>query len=282
MKSFVLAMGIGLLLGVTAAGAADLYEPQPAPQPYAEPAPAADASGWYLRGDVGYTFNESRGGYYFPGGAYKSFDSVDLDNAWSLGGGIGYQINRYLRTDFTADYSFDSGFKGHSVCGAGCYSNDTANLHMLSLLANAYVDLGTWYRVTPYVGAGIGGTYVDFGKFTSATHCGGGAACGGGAFDSSFDYDGRSDWRFTYALMAGASVDITCNLKFDAGYRFRRVSGGGVSDDIVDPSSGNAYGRSYDKGMNIHEVRGGLRYTFGGCAQPAPNFVSYEPAPVYK
>jgi len=31
------------------------------------------------------------------------------------------------------------------------------------LLANAYVDIGTWHGVTPYVGAGIGGALGQVG-----------------------------------------------------------------------------------------------------------------------
>ena len=32
----------------------------------------------------------------------------------------------------------------------------------LLLLANAYVDIGTWHGVTPYVGAGIGGAHIKW------------------------------------------------------------------------------------------------------------------------
>ncbi|TPW32708.1 outer membrane protein [Pararhizobium mangrovi] len=283
MKTLAIAFGLALLSAAGSAGAADLYQPEPAPQPEPIVQPVA-ASGWYLRGDVGYAFGHSRGGYYFPDGNYKEFDHTKLDDSWFGGAGIGYQVTKHFRVDFTGDYGSGADFKGHSECGdSSCYSNDTSSAHMLSLLANAYVDLGTYYGITPYVGAGIGGTHIDFGKFTSSTHCGG-SACGG-AYDLSFDYDGKSDWRFTYALMAGASVDLTCNLKFDTSYRYRHVSGGGMSENIVASDAyANPYGRSYDKGIDLHDVRAGLRYTFGGCAQPAPVYATYEQPsePVYK
>ncbi len=38
-----------------------------------------------------------------------------------------------------------------------------------SLLANAYVDLGTYGYITPYVGAGIGGTYVKWDKLRNTS-----------------------------------------------------------------------------------------------------------------
>lgn len=270
MKSFLLAFGIGLLVAGSAT-AADLYVPQQAPEPYAQPAPV-QTSGWYLRGDIGYSFNDMRGAYYFPAGGYQAYDTTDVGNFWMVGLGAGYQVTRHFRVDFTGDYGFKSDFHGTtsstSCGGTPCGSDDHGSVKLLSLLANAYVDLGNWHGVTPYVGAGIGGTHVDWGHFTS-TAVGGCVGCGGA-------YEGKSDWRFTYALMAGASVDITCNLKFDASYRYRHINGGAMTQDFP---GGNA-GRGFDKGFNVQDIRGGLRYTFGGC--PAPQYASYQPAPVYK
>lgn len=269
MKAYLLALGVGLLMAAGPAVAADLvYQPQPAPEPYVTPAPVA-ANGWYLRGDVGYAFNIMGDAYYFNGGNYTPITDTHLDDTFTIGAGAGYQVTKHFRVDVTGDYSFDSDYAQTTFCGGGCTSTDTSKLKLLSLLANAYVDLGTWHGVTPYVGAGIGGTYVDWDHFDSASAGCGGCTTGG--------YDGTSDWRFTYALMAGASVDLTCNLKFDAGYRFRHVNGGATSGDI-----GFGNGRLFDKGIDIHEVRGGLRYTFGGCQPPQPVFTAYEPAPVYK
>ena len=75
-----------------------------------------------------------------------SFDSGDLEGAFSLGAGVGYQINNYFRTDLTADYWFDSDFDGSTVgfCGGvACVSTDTSSYSAWVLLANAYADLGT-------------------------------------------------------------------------------------------------------------------------------------------
>jgi opacity protein-like surface antigen len=81
----------------------------------------------------------------------------------------------------------------------------------------------------------------------------------------------HKSWRFTYALMAGASIDVTCNLKADIGYRYRNISGGRMFGYALGGGPG------YDKGFSSHEARGGLRYSFGGCAQEE---VYIEPAPV--
>jgi len=128
------------------------------------------------------------------------------------------------------------------------------------LLANAYVDLGTYNGFTPYVGAGIGGAYVKWDELTNTTR------------DGSFKHEGGGDWRFAYAAMAGVSYCLTENALLDVGYRFSHINGGKMFGYAVGAGPG------YDDGFNTHEVRGGLRWQFGGssCADP----VVYQPEPV--
>jgi opacity protein-like surface antigen len=263
------------LLITSNAYAADLM---PA-EPIAEAPPevtVTEATGWYLRGDVGYGFNDLRGAKFFQGGSSASevdFDRSDLDDAWTIGGGVGYQINSYLRTDVTLDYLGKSDFRGSTsgggsafgACQVTCSSTDLSSLTAWSLMANAYVDLGTYGYVTPYVGAGIGGTYVKW-KDLSNTSCdtsGSGLGC-----DDTVTHGGKGNWRFSYGLMAGASIDVTCNVKADVGYRFLHVGGG----EMFGYNENGGPGR--DKGFNVHEARLGARYLFGGCQT-----ASYEPAP---
>src|SRR5690606_10112254 len=153
------------------------------------------------------------------------FDSTDLKGALSIGGGVGYQITRYLRTDFTADYWFDADFRGTTTgvsCtpgGGPCSSVDTSAFSALLLMANAYVDLGTYHGVTPYVGAGIGGAYVQWDDLVNDATTG------------LVVHEGASNWRFAWALMAGASYCLTENLQLDAGYRFTRIEGGRMFEE---------------------------------------------------
>ena len=269
-----------LLAANGAAVAADLYQPsEPIPVAPAEPVQLASAGGWYLRGDVGYSYNKSRGAWFYQGSNANEtdFQSSSLRNSFTLGGGVGYQFTNYLRSDVTLDYMFKGDFNGstHGSCGVAgaCTSTDIASMNALSLLANAYVDVGTFGYVTPYVGAGIGGTYVKWGDLSN-TSC---SDANPSNCDPTQTHGGSGNWRFTYALMAGASVDVTCNLKADIGYRFRHVEGGRMFDYKANGGPG------YDKGFNSHEGRLGLRYIFNGCEQ-----ASYMPpvevpvAPVYK
>lgn len=283
MKSLIGA--VAALLVATSAYSADLYQPE-APQAPPEVA-VAPSNGWYLRGDVGYAFEKLRGANYFQGSnsSMADFASAKVDNNVTLGGGVGYQINNYLRADVTADYLFKSDFKGSTKgdcgsCGPGgtvvsATSRDVASLTAVSLLANAYVDLGTYGAFTPYVGGGLGGTYVKWDKLKN-TSC---ADDDSSSCDGTVTHNGRGSWRFTYALMAGTSIDLTCNLKADVGYRFRHIEGG----DMFGYNENG--GPGYDKGLNLHEARVGARYNFGGCQTASympPADIPLAPQPVYK
>lgn len=282
MKS--VAGAIAAIFATTSIVFAQPYQPAPPPQPVGAPAEVVvrQATGWYLRGDVGYAFTDLRGASYFQGSNdnFVNFQKASLDDNFTLGGGVGYQINNYLRTDVTLDYLFSSKYNGSTSglcgsCGPGgssvaAFSRDTASLTAVSLLANAYVDLGTFGAFTPYVGAGIGGTHVKW-KDLHDTNC---SVADPTSCDPEDVHRGRGSWRFTYALMAGTSIDLTCNLKADVGYRFRHIDGGDMFEYAL------AGGPGYDKGINIHEARLGARYVFGGCQSAA--YIPPADIPVYK
>lgn len=244
----------------TLSQAADYVEPPVIELP---PQPVS-TGGWYLRGDVGYSSTKFRGAkfptYYKEGCCVtegkEGHISGKLKGSFLVGGGIGYQVTDYFRTDLTLDYLTRSRFKGHTgtTCvtnpgdkAHGCSTSDSSKMSALSLMANAYIDIANINGFTPYVGAGIGGTRVKYGSFSRDS------GSGNWPID---DVAGASNWRFTWALMAGASYDLTQNLKLDAGYRFRHVNGGKMHDGW------GSNGAAYDKGLNIHDVRVGLRYQF--------------------
>lgn len=258
------------LLMTSNALAADLAPVEPVPEMPPE-VTVTESTGWYLRGDVGYGFNDLRGARYLQGSNANEVDfaSADLRDSFTAGGGVGYQVNNYLRTDLTVDYLAKANFRGSTVgeCGSPlepCTSSDRSSLTAWTVMANAYVDLGTYGIFTPYAGAGIGGSYVKWNNLRNV-------ACqdDGGGCDDEVTHRGRGNWRFSYALMAGTSIDVTCNVKADLGYRFLHVNGGNMFGYAENGGPGR------DKGFNVHEVRAGARYLFGGCQEP----VAYEPPP---
>lgn len=282
MAKPVLAAVLIAMVGMPAL-AADYVEPvvEAAPPAY-EPAP--EFGGWYIRGDLDYHWSTFKGADYItygvdccgnPAPGTGTFDFGDLDGSFSIGGGVGYQITKYLRTDLTADYWFASDFSGGTsgVCGgAPCSSNDSSSYNAWLLLANAYADIGTWYGFTPYVGAGIGGARVKWDDLHNTID------------GVTTVHEGAENWRFAWALMAGTAYCLTDKLKLDVGYRFSHINGGRMFE--LAPTTGPGAGPGFDDGFNVHEARAGLRYQFGGdsgCGyEPEPVPYEPEPQPIYK
>ncbi|EAU40351.1 heat resistant agglutinin 1 precursor [Fulvimarina pelagi HTCC2506] len=275
-----------------AANAADLIEEAPVyvePPVVHQPKPIATA-GWYLRGDVGYVFSDkTRGRYKVPYHygydlEYEtySYDEIELEESFLVSGGVGYRFNDFARLDFTADY-FSSDLRGTSNCvgtpSSDCRYDDRAETDIWVLMANAYADLGTYGGITPYVGGGLGFAHVSYGEMKNEFKC-------GSHYSSSFcgitlKHGGKDSWRFAYGLTVGASYDLTANLKFDAGYKWTHINDGeAFGYDELDRAAGASGTQGYDNGFDIHTVRAGLRYEFGGIGkEPAP--VYSEPAPIY-
>ena len=171
VKFFASAAAIGLLS--TAALAADLPPPQmyqPPPQIAYQPAPVV-SSGWYLRGDVGvgvqsfgdFPHSQTNSAFVWP--ASWTIVQKDIQDTAIFGGGIGYEWNNWFRTDFTAEYRTKAAFKATGrfteFCAGGgnCFDVTEGNFSSAVFMANAYLDLGTWWCLTPYIGAGVGGAY---------------------------------------------------------------------------------------------------------------------------
>ena len=103
------------------AAAADAYTPEA----------VVTASGFYLRGDGGWS--------------WLSTDEDD-NSVGVLGGGVGYQFNDNLRTDIRGDW-------------AGIGNDDTS---FTTVLGNVYFDIPTETIMTPYLGAGLGYGWAEY------------------------------------------------------------------------------------------------------------------------
>ncbi len=268
---FALLLTVGLTGG---AAAMDLP-----PQVYA-PETSIDGvgQGWYMRGDLGYSGWISNGNpsYNLVTGNGPTFSNVEFDDArfgkhMSYGAGVGYQLNDMLRADATVDF-FSSDLSGSSLVnsrcttgeaiGTACGFNHSGDFQGISLLANAYVDLGTVAGFTPYVGGGAGLTHVSWSDITHNGFCVNGSAnCSGNVYSATVS-EGMDSWRFSYALMAGMSYDITSSLKLDLGYRYSRIDGGDMFQfNTASKAAGATDPQGSDDGLSRHEFRAGLRLT---------------------
>ncbi|MCY0096445.1 outer membrane protein [Hoeflea ulvae] len=239
--------------------------------------PVEIGTGWYLRGDLGYS-TKTRGvatDYSIfsagPPATYTgaTFTGSSLDGDWSGSFGAGYNFTDYLRADVTFDYSrgrFAGSTSSTGSCtglAAGqCASAESQDFEQYGFMANAYVDLGTVNGFTPYVGAGAGVTRVLWEPANSDQSCisAVGNICTGTATDRT--YPGSDTWRFTYALMAGASYDLTKDLKIDLGYKYSKIrSGDQYGFDATSAAAGATGIKVSDNGFEKHEIRVGLRYS---------------------
>jgi len=205
-----------------------------APPPYA---PVADFGGWYLRGDIGFSNQSVKNVLDTNANAYNNL-AVSQTSGFGSGGiydlGVGYRFNNWFRTDFTAQYRGKTNFTGLDVVAgtgpsAGFVGTDiyTATKSEFLLLANAYVDLGTWWCVTPFIGAGIGTARVSIGNFSDT-----GDFIQGGVQKHSFVYAGdASKWNFAWAAHAGLAYQVSPGLTLELAYSFV-----GLGSGITGPS----------------------------------------------
>jgi opacity protein-like surface antigen len=197
------------------------YQYTPQPQVVAQP-----TSGWYLRGDIGVgsqsmgAFDHSQQNSSFPWPASWTIVQKGIQDASIFGVGIGYELNNWLRFDVTGEYRTKAGFKTTGsyteFCGGGgiCFDTNTGNLSSTVVMANAYIDLGTWWCLTPYIGAGVGGAYNRIsGVQDNGLISDGSQGFGYTASDS-------SQWNLAWNAQAGLTYNVSNNFKVDMSARY--------------------------------------------------------------
>lgn len=269
--ALLFSLSLGVSTGSILAG--DYYPPEgndPAP----EVTVVEFGTGWYLRGDIGYTDTVDPG--FSLGGTSTG---QDLGNAYSFGIGAGYTVNNFLRFDGTIEQMTNLGFADRSTIGCGTWDDDSSVLTpdvpvtgscsesqsiaagATTVMLNAYFDLGNFGGFTPYVGLGGGAAYVRWEDYSITGTCriNNLGDCQNGAVTTMYNntYTSNTEWKPAAALMAGFSYDLTKNLKLDAGYKFTYIGGGSAVDNI--PNGAGFSNLEYDA-FNIHQVKIGLRY----------------------
>ena len=220
------------------ARAADMpgYPPEPPSLPPHEAPPEVENfGGWYLRGDLGYAWGISPDAE--SAAPFLSPTENKLGNGFVGGIGAGYK-SRWLRTDVTLDYTAPLKYTG-SIAAP---DDTTAKVEAVTALFNGYVDLGTWYRATPYVGLGAG---------VSQLHTFDYASTAAQPFATGLSH---TQWKFAWAATAGIGYSIAPNLMVDLSYRYMNFG------DVTTAS--DAFGAMTLKNLAAHEVRVGLRWSF--------------------
>jgi opacity protein-like surface antigen len=246
---------LAVLTAIPAARAADMPLPPPIPE----------VSGWYLRGDIGFSnqnvgslFNVNYAGFDSVTNINKSFDAAPL-----FGLGIGYTVNNWLRFDVTGEYRGAANFHGYDIGTAGgvifpdLYNGSKSEW---TFLFNGYVDLGTWYNITPFVGAGIGVSRNTISNFTDISACVGGCGNpGANAYSAT-----ASQWNFAWALHAGLAYRVSPNFTVELAYRYIDLGNAKSGDLIGFDGTNDTYNPMEFHRLTSSDVKLGLRFNLDG------------------
>ena len=269
---FLIAAGAASLLLSSVAFAADMAIMPPPPMAYA-PAPVQDFGGWYLRGDIGMTNTQAKlhTALYDTLPANTGFQQFGhgFDGGMLFGVGVGYQFNNWFRADITGEYRSKVSFNGTDFFqfNPGGALGDTYHGGYQSWvgLVNAYADLGTWWCLTPFVGAGVGAATIKTSAFTDVATF--------PAFDgrtSSFAADGATKTNFAWAVHAGVAYKVTNNFTVELAYRYLDMgtAGHGQGHFFDGTSAGPSTFQFRD--MISQDVKLGVRWTCCDVPPPAP------------
>jgi opacity protein-like surface antigen len=267
------------------AHAADLGGPGLPPPPPMAHASKSIGSGWYLRGDVG-------AGHQVIGkfqqdditAAGGTFIQKNNDKAFFAGVGVGYRANSWLRADITGELRGGGSFQAIDRTvfapnpGLNSLTNTyRGNISSMVALFNGYVDLGTWNCITPFLGAGIGLARHTISGVTDQ----GIAELAGPVFVPTLGSAGSyTKTNMAWALMAGIGYEVNPNLTLEVGYRYLNM-GSARSGALTNAFTGQVQGPLRAKDIDSHDIKIGMRWTFGdpNCCAPAAAPVAYAPAP---
>lgn len=288
-----LAVAGAVVLGAaTYANAGDLPPPPPPGPVFDAPLRGTVSGGLYLRGDVG--VGVGRVGKYSD----PEITAVDPTVAWLgakhptpffIGAGVGYKFNNWFRADVTGEYRAKAAIgvtdSWTDVGGARSRNIYNGSLSSFVLMANAYVDLGTFCAfgcLTPYLGAGVGiasNSITGWGdQGLRETGAGTGVFAPTGAYARD-----KTTTSLAWALHAGLGYQVNERLTLELGYRYLnlgKAQSGNFTNVVLPGVSGGTRMSSIDS----HDIRLGMRWALNGdcCGVPAPAPVFAPPPPMVR
>ena len=235
--SRVRALIVGFMGAFAFVATAHAADPPGSWSDYAKPTPQFLLSGWYLRADFGYRWNNG-------GPSNSSVTSERYTNSYDGTAGFGYKY-QWFRADVTYDRSGPTRVNAFTIAATE-QPQITAKIRSETVLANGYVDFGTWGGFTPYVGGGIGVARLKTKNYVDTTDPSPTGVAGQG-----------TSQNVAWAAMAGVAYQTAPNLMVDLGFRHL---------DLGDASSNNGAGTRTNaivlRNQTVNEARIGLRYLF--------------------
>lgn len=222
------------------------------------PPPIEDYGGWYLRGDLGFSKQRVKNVHHVlmdAPGAFEWLDKGRFDSAPIFGLGIGYRHNNWFRWDVTGEFRAKAEFSAldrydEEPDGIWDGTNDwRVKKSEWLLMWNAYLDLGTWHGVTPFVGAGLGASRNTISHLRDINVPNDGVAYAKAA----------SKWNFAWALHAGLAYEVTPHFTVELAYRYLNM--GDAKSGPLTPYNGpcTLCEPVNFKSLTSHDLKIGLR-----------------------
>jgi opacity protein-like surface antigen len=292
-----LAFGVAASLSFASVGAARAVDLPPAPALPAVSAASEPFAGWYLRGDIGAGFETkpdigavavsvTPGASLSPTAVFPFREST-LSTSGTIDAGVGYVFTPWARMDGALEYRFGGRLQSEFAIPAfaplgvadpfGSTDRLRAGVSSIVALMNGYVDLGSYWGATPFVGAGIG---VADNALSGVSDQGFALTSAGAAYPVGGFFSNASRTQFAWALMAGLDFDIAPNIKVELSYRYLNLGSmaiGGVHCVFgAEPCAGGAVAPTSRGALASNDVRIGIIWLVGDPASaPAPVVARY-------
>jgi opacity protein-like surface antigen len=267
---FILAAGAASMVS-TAVIAADMPIAAP-PAMYAPAPPPEDFGGWYLRGDIGMT-NTAGKLHYRDMDTFAASNTQllrggnEFSGGMSYGLGVGYQFNNWFRADITGEYRSKVNYNAVDFItyNPGGPLSDTYNGGYKSWvgLVNAYVDLGTWWCITPFIGAGVGGSYNKISGFRDD-----GVSYSPGLNNSVAYFADNGKWNLAWAAHAGLAYKVNPGFTVELAYSYMNLGDGAPGNYRLFDNSASGPTSIKVKDITSHDVKLGVRWELNS-PQPA-------------
>jgi len=209
----------------------------------------AENTGFYIGGKLGTSIMQSKGmhwqGSAYDGSGYDySLTKDKTKTVFNMGINAGYDFNVSYNLPVRAelDYTYRSNAKINtstyffsSIDGnsGGEYEDENFKISQSTLMVNGYYDFYTDTEFTPYVGAGLGASFVKYKDEASI-----------------------SKTQFAWSLMAGVSYKVLSNLTTNIEYRY--LDSGKIKQNDNDDGWTNKFSAK----LQSHDISVGLRYSF--------------------
>ena len=210
----------------------------------------AETNGWYVGAQTGFN--------YVPKMS-DGINGVDVESKFDPGVGIlgqvGYGFGQ-IRLEGELGYRYN---KTDTVEMLNQRVSGSGSARATTMMLNALYDFNTGTPWTPYIGAGVGGAYVNMNSVR--------------ARDNTFATVDDSDLVFAYQGIAGVSYDFTNNLAIKADYRYLGTQSGKF--DVTD-NAGNS--GTLEDNYTSHSLMVGFTYKFNAPATPVVAAPAVAPA----